>query len=32
MKLTYRMEEGTRLGALLWEFGPGWRMISSAML
>ena len=32
MKLTYRVEEGTRLGALLWEFGPGWRMISSAML
>ncbi|MFB4274660.1 adenosylcobinamide amidohydrolase [Nonomuraea sp. MTCD27] len=32
MKLTYRVEEGARLGALLWEFGPGWRMISSAML
>ncbi|WP_246082959.1 adenosylcobinamide amidohydrolase [Nonomuraea diastatica] len=32
MKLTYRMEEGVRLGSLLWEFGPGWRMISSAML
>ncbi|MEV0615807.1 adenosylcobinamide amidohydrolase [Nonomuraea sp. NPDC050404] len=32
MKLTYRVEEGVRLGALLWEFGPGWRMISSAML
>ncbi|MGP4093313.1 adenosylcobinamide amidohydrolase [Nonomuraea sp. KM90] len=32
MKLTYRVEEGARLRALLWEFGPGWRMISSAML
>ncbi|MGA4989217.1 adenosylcobinamide amidohydrolase [Nonomuraea bangladeshensis] len=32
MRLTYRTEEGTRLGALLWEFGPGWRMISSAVL
>jgi adenosylcobinamide amidohydrolase len=32
MKLTYRDEDGARLGALLWEFGPGWRMISSAML
>ncbi|MFC4014890.1 adenosylcobinamide amidohydrolase [Nonomuraea purpurea] len=32
MKLTYRVEDGARLGALLWEFGPGWRMISSAML
>jgi adenosylcobinamide amidohydrolase len=32
VKLTYRVEEGARLGALLWEFGPGWRMISSAML
>ncbi|MGW0485694.1 adenosylcobinamide amidohydrolase [Nonomuraea sp. NPDC003214] len=32
MKLSYRVEEGVRLGSLLWEFGPGWRMISSAML
>ncbi|MEV5500024.1 adenosylcobinamide amidohydrolase [Nonomuraea fuscirosea] len=32
MKLSYRTEEGARLGSLLWEFGPGWRMISSAML
>ncbi|MEO3789713.1 adenosylcobinamide amidohydrolase [Nonomuraea sp. B10E15] len=32
MKLTYRVEEDDRLGSLLWEFGPGWRMISSAML
>jgi adenosylcobinamide amidohydrolase len=32
VKLTYRVEEGVRLGAMLWEFGPGWRMISSAML
>ncbi|MEV7807362.1 adenosylcobinamide amidohydrolase [Microbispora sp. NPDC088329] len=26
------MEDGLRLGVLLWRFGPGWRMISSAML
>ena len=32
MKLTTRTEGGVELGALLWEFGPGWRMISSAML
>lgn len=32
MKLSHRVEGGERLGALLWEFGPGWRMISSAML
>ncbi|MEO3803203.1 adenosylcobinamide amidohydrolase [Nonomuraea sp. B1E8] len=32
MKLTYRVEGGARLGSLLWEFGPGYRMISSAML
>ena len=32
MRLTHRVEEGARLGTLLWEFGPGWRMISSAML
>lgn len=32
MKLSYRVEDGARLGSLLWEFGPGWRMISSAML
>jgi len=32
MKLTYRVEDGARLGSLLWEFGPGWRMISSALL
>ncbi|GGO10839.1 adenosylcobinamide amidohydrolase [Microbispora bryophytorum] len=30
--LSYRTEDGLRLGALLWRFGPGWRMISSAML
>ncbi len=30
--LTHRVEDGLRLGALLWRFGPGWRMISSAML
>ncbi|GIH53404.1 adenosylcobinamide amidohydrolase [Microbispora rosea subsp. aerata] len=30
--LTYRVEDGLRLGMLLWRFGPGWRMISSAML
>ncbi|MFF4778427.1 adenosylcobinamide amidohydrolase [Microtetraspora fusca] len=32
MTLGYRHEDGTRLASLLWEFGPGWRMISSAML
>lgn len=32
MKLAYRVEDGVRLGSLLWEFGPGWRMISSALL
>jgi adenosylcobinamide amidohydrolase len=30
--LIHRDEDGARLGALLWRFGPGWRMISSAML
>ncbi|MDF5755708.1 adenosylcobinamide amidohydrolase [Spongiactinospora sp. TRM90649] len=30
--LSRRTEDGEPLGALLWEFGPGWRMISSAML
>jgi adenosylcobinamide amidohydrolase len=32
VRLTYRVEDGVRLGVLLWTFGPGWRMISSAML
>ncbi|GGO73469.1 adenosylcobinamide amidohydrolase [Nonomuraea cavernae] len=32
MKLTYRVEEGARLGSLLWELGPGRRAISSAVL
>jgi adenosylcobinamide amidohydrolase len=32
VKLAYRVEDGVRLGSLLWEFGPGWRMISSALL
>lgn len=32
MKLGHRVEDGERLGSLLWEFGPGWRMISSAVL
>ncbi|MBW1604544.1 adenosylcobinamide amidohydrolase [Streptomyces sp. JJ66] len=27
-----RVEDGERLDALLWEAGPGWRMISSAVL
>jgi adenosylcobinamide amidohydrolase len=30
--LRRRTEDGAPLGSLLWEFGPGWRMISSAML
>lgn len=32
VELSYRVEEGARLGSLLWELGPGWRTISSAML
>jgi adenosylcobinamide amidohydrolase len=32
VKLSHRDEDGARLGSLLWEFGPGWRMISSAVL
>ncbi|MEV5409317.1 adenosylcobinamide amidohydrolase [Thermopolyspora sp. NPDC052614] len=32
MTLAYRQEDGARLASLLWEFGPGWRMISSAVL
>ncbi|GII60127.1 adenosylcobinamide amidohydrolase [Sphaerisporangium krabiense] len=30
--LSHRHEDGARLASLLWEFGPGWRMISSAVL
>ncbi|MDP9861580.1 MULTISPECIES: adenosylcobinamide amidohydrolase [Streptosporangium] len=32
MKLSHREEDGARLASLLWEFGPGWRAISSAMV
>ncbi|MEV6987355.1 adenosylcobinamide amidohydrolase [Sphaerisporangium sp. NPDC051017] len=32
MSLSHRHEDGARLASLLWEFGPGWRMISSAVL
>ncbi|WP_433254908.1 adenosylcobinamide amidohydrolase [Streptosporangium sp. CA-135522] len=32
MKLSHRVEDGARLASLLWEFGPGWRAISSAMV
>lgn len=32
LSLTFRVEDGMRMGTLLWRFGPGWRMISSAML
>jgi adenosylcobinamide amidohydrolase len=32
MTLSYRYEDGERLASLLWRFGPGWRMISSAVL
>lgn len=32
VRLSHREEDGVRLAALLWEFGPGWRMISSAVL
>ncbi|MEU2510784.1 adenosylcobinamide amidohydrolase [Streptomyces syringium] len=28
----HRVEDGEELGALLWSAGPGWRMISSAVL
>jgi adenosylcobinamide amidohydrolase len=31
-RLSYREEDGARLGTLAWEFGPGWRAISSAVL
>ncbi|MBB2911998.1 adenosylcobinamide amidohydrolase [Streptosporangium becharense] len=32
MKLSHRVEDGARLASLLWEFGPGRRAISSAVL
>jgi len=32
LSLTHRIEDGMRMGMLLWRFGPGWRMISSAVL
>ncbi|GAA3119632.1 adenosylcobinamide amidohydrolase [Streptosporangium carneum] len=32
MELSHREEDGARLASLLWEFGPGWRAISSAMV
>lgn len=32
MKLSHRQEGGARLASLLWEFGPGRRAISSAMV
>ncbi|GGP78853.1 adenosylcobinamide amidohydrolase [Streptosporangium pseudovulgare] len=32
MLLSHRVEDGVRLASLLWEFGPGWRAISSAMV
>ncbi|MEU8269744.1 hypothetical protein AB0B89_21620, partial [Sphaerisporangium sp. NPDC049002] len=32
LSLSHRREDGARLASLLWEFGPGWRMISSAMV
>lgn len=31
-RLSHREEDGARLASLLWEFGPGWRAISSAMV
>lgn len=30
--LSRRQEDGARLASLLWEFGPGWRAVSSAMV
>lgn len=32
MELSHRVEDGARLASLLWELGPGWRAISSAMV
>lgn len=32
VSVRHRDEDGARRAALLWEFGPGWRMISSAVL
>ncbi|GAA3420629.1 adenosylcobinamide amidohydrolase [Streptosporangium vulgare] len=32
LRLSHRDEDGARLASLLWEFGPGWRAISSAMV
>ncbi|MFJ2029114.1 adenosylcobinamide amidohydrolase [Streptosporangium sp. NPDC087985] len=32
VKLSHRQEDGARLASLLWEFGPGRRAISSAMV
>ncbi len=32
IRLSHRLEDGARLASLLWEFGPGWRAISSAMV
>ncbi|GAA3821997.1 adenosylcobinamide amidohydrolase [Sphaerisporangium flaviroseum] len=32
LSLSHRHEDGARLASLLWELGPGWRMISSAMV
>ncbi|MET8158632.1 adenosylcobinamide amidohydrolase [Sphaerisporangium sp. NPDC005289] len=32
LSLSHRHEDGARLASLLWDLGPGWRAISSAML
>ncbi|WP_248959557.1 adenosylcobinamide amidohydrolase [Sphaerisporangium perillae] len=32
LSLSHRHEDGARLASLLWELGPGWRTISSAMV
>ncbi|GII01819.1 adenosylcobinamide amidohydrolase [Planobispora takensis] len=32
LALGHRTEDGVRLASLLWELGPGWRAVSSAML
>lgn len=32
LSLDLRVAGGTRMGTILWRFGPGWRMISSAVL
>lgn len=32
VRLSHRVEDGARLASLLWDLGPGWRAVSSAMV